>query len=783
MSESNNDSRVISISVRSLVEFVLLHGDLVSGFAGSSRLGEAIKAHQTVQKSSLEDYAPEVALSLATEIEGVRFQISGRADGIIRRENGIFIDEIKTTTGVLEFIEEDSNRLHWAQAQCYAYMYATENCCSAMGVQVTYYQLDTAETKIFFRILDIAELQEFFEDLLRRYLAWARMIQDWEGVRDRSIAALEFPFASYRPGQRELAGGVYKTIREGHKLFIQAPTGTGKTIATIFPALKALAEHSTSRIFYLTAKTVTRTIAEDSLAQMRQRGLRVKSATLTAKDKVCLVPGAACTADECEYARGYYDRVREASKEIFQQDQWNRSTILEHALTHQICPFEFSLDLALWADIIICDYNYAFDPRVYLKRFFADGGGDFTFLIDEAHNLLDRAREMFSAQLFKQSVLDLKKATKEDLPKVSKSLATLNTVLLGLRKQCEEMGTCVSKEQPKELYPALRKFTHLAEEYLVQNQPTPFREQLLEFYFKACAFLRTAEIYDQRYVTYYEGTDQDFFVKLFCLDPSHLLREGMRRGKASILFSATLSPLEYFIQSLGGDEDSYKLRLTSPFASDNLCLLVEDKISTKYRTRINSYGSVAEVIGEVVRAKTGNYLVFFPSYRYLAEVQVRFSELYPEVDVICQTTGMSEVDRENFLHRFESGGGRNLVGFALMGGLFGEGIDLTGERLTGAIIVGVGLPQVCLEREVIRCYFQEEMGNGFEYAYIYPGMNKVLQAAGRVIRTESDRGVVVLIDERFGQPGYTRLFPPEWRPHKVGDNRTLRDELEKFWLG
>jgi len=771
----------VKVSVRNLVEFVLMHGDIVSGFTGSSRNTDAIKAHQIIQKAYGEGFSKEVPLSFSVEAEDIILEIGGRIDGLYVGEDKVIIDEIKTTTLDLDLVEEDYNLLHWAQAKCYAYIYSMQNNLDHISVQLTYYNLDSKEIKKFLKELKLEELRSFFSNLVQDYLHWAQVMVSWNEKRNEAIAKLNFPFEVYRKGQRELAVAVYKTIKEGNKLFAQAPTGIGKTMATLFPTIKALGEGHTSKIFYLTAKTITRTIAEKAINNLKDNGLKLKTLTLTAKEKICFKEKAECNPEKCEYAKGHFDRVKDALEDIFKQDSFTRELIEVYSRKHTLCPFEFSLELSNWADCVICDYNYAFDPSASLKRFFMEGGGDYAFLIDEAHNLVDRAREMFSSQLNKKQFLELKKATKLAAPKLSKILNKINTAFIELRKECEENedSRIIQKEAPKELYGVLSEFLASAEKELLEHKTAFYNEELLELYFNVYGFLKTAEYYDERFITYAQNIGNDVIIKLFCLDPSKLLGEGMKKGKAAVLFSATLSPIDYFRDILGGDEKSYRIRLASPFPRENLCLIVQDKISTKYKRREFTYDKIAEAVSTLARSKKGNYLIFFPSYQYMNEVYKRFIVLNTEVTVLVQTTGMSEEEREKFLDSFSAELNNTLVAFAVMGGIFGEGIDLTGDRLSGAIVVGVGLPQVCLERDIIRDYFSETKEMGFEYAYIYPGMNKVMQAVGRVIRTEEDRGVVMLIDERFSDNTYRRLFPPEWQVIKATNN--IGETLQDFW--
>ncbi|WP_222427955.1 ATP-dependent DNA helicase [Sporomusa sp. KB1] len=787
-------NKVVKTSVRNLVEFVLRSGDLSAAFTGSSRMVEGSKIHRKIQQAQGSEYEPEVSLAIVVERPDVNLQISGRADGIITTKDGtgnkqVTIDEIKSVTDELDEIQEDYNPLHWAQAKCYAYMYAIQQGLPKISVRISYCQVASLEMKIFEKVYSVGELSDFFESLITQYALWAKRLGDWIEVRNVSAQLLQFPFPEFRHSQRQLAVAVYTTLTKGRKLFAQAPTGTGKTMATIFPAVKALGLGQVEKLFFLTAKTVTRELAEEAFARLRQGGLQCKTLTLTAKDKTCFMPGAACTPEECQYAKGYYDRINLALNDCWHLEAFTRETIEQVARDHRLCPFELSLDLALWADIVICDYNYVFDPRVYLKRFFCENNDQYCFLVDEAHNLVDRARDMFSAEITKQSFLDLKKSIKHELPRLAKAADKINSYMLKAGKLCVEKSAVgeadyyVAAVLPAEVLPQLRKFMELAEKWLAKNEQTSFREELLELYFKVNAFLRTSELYDERYVTYCEKLEKDVKLKLFCVNPSELLRQAVKRGRAAIFFSATLTPLAYFSEILGGEEEDGKIAVPSPFSHDNLGLLVADTISTTYKMRQQTYEAIVDSITAAIGVKKGNYLVFLPSYRYMEEVCQRFSSKNPSTRVIRQMGEMTEAERAEFLQHFSDDNAATLVGFAVLGGIFGEGIDLTGERLVGAIIVGVGLPKICLEREIVRQWFDKTNRQGFEYAYVYPGMNKVLQAAGRVIRTEQDRGLILLIDARFSQPRYRRLFPPEWRGAVNAKSvTTIADKAKMFWL-
>lgn len=775
-----------SISVRSLVEFVMQSGDLTAGgFQRRDRAQLGTLGHKRVQKSRPEGYDTEVEISCRIENTNPPLEVRGRIDGLYAGKEPVVIEEIKTTTLSLDLIHDDHNPLHWGQAQCYAYMYALQQNLSEISVHLTYYQLDSHEEKTFERHFTWTELESFFSNLITPYLDWFRKVQAWQARRDRSIEQLEFPYNEYRPGQRDLAVTVYKTIRANDRAYIQSPTGVGKTIATLFPSVKALGQGLATKIFYLTAKTSGRLVAEKALEDMRQSNLYLRSVTLTAKEKICFCPPVNCDPEVCIFARGYFDKVKLALQELGQHQIFTRPVIEELARKYEICPFEFSLDVALWVDCIICDYNYVFDPRVYLHRFFDFTTEPYIFLVDEAHNLPDRARAMYSADLDKESVLNLQRTLKPHVPALAKKLGEVNKILLEKRKACEAEGkdALVEHELPETLLKTIREFSHKAEDWLVMNPVAEFRQELLEFYFRCSNFLRTAEYFDTNYVSYFERRGQsDLHAKLFCLDPAPMLAFPLERSCATIFFSATLLPMGYFKKLLTGATDHTSRIFESPFPQENACLVIHDKISTKYTQRADSYGDIAEVIETVIKTHVGNYLVYFPSYVYLNEVVERLRQRLPERQMLIQERGMDENVRDSFLAQFSMTNEETLVGFAVMGGVFGEGIDLVGDQLIGVIVVGVGVPQLGLERDLVKEYFDRYMGRGYAYAYQYPGFNRVLQATGRVIRTDSDRGIIVLIDERFTQTQYRQLFPSHWRGYQVVKNtREVEDKLTNFW--
>ncbi|MBN8580095.1 MAG: ATP-dependent DNA helicase [Anaerolineae bacterium] len=775
-----------SISVRSLVEFVMQSGDITpGGFQRRDRAQLGTQGHKRVQRSRPDGYETEVEVICQIEDTEPPLVVRGRIDGLYASHEPVIIEEIKTTTLSLELVNENHNPLHWAQAQCYAYMYARQHHLSDIRIHLTYYQLDSHEEKTFERQFSWEDLEIFFSNLITPYLDWFRKVQAWQIRRDQSIEQLNFPYEEYRPGQRDMAVAVYKTIREKNRSYIQSPTGVGKTIGTLFPSVKALGLGLAEKIFYLTAKTSGRLVAEKALEDMRQSNLYLRSVTLTAKEKICFCPPVNCDPDVCIFARGYFDKVKLALEELDQHQAFTRPVIEELARKYEICPFEFSLDLALWVDCIICDYNYVFDPRVYLHRFFDFGIEPYIFLVDEAHNLPDRARAMYSAELDKGTVLQLQRTLKPHVPALAKKLSEINKILLEKRKACEQEGkeALIEHELPETLLKAIREFNHKAEDWLVLNQPVEFRQELLEFYFLCSNYLRTAEYFDTFYISYFERRGQsDLRAKLFCLDPAPMLAVPLERSQSTVFFSATLLPMDYFMKLLTGAAEHPKRIFQSPFPQENVCLLIHNKISTKYVQRADSYDSIAETISTVLGTRAGNYLVYFPSYVYLNEVVERLKERLPERQLLIQERGMTEEARDVFLARFSSTNEETLVGLAVMGGIFGEGIDLVGERLIGVVVVGVGIPQLGLERDLIKEYFDRDLGSGFAYAYQYPGFNRVLQATGRVIRTDTDQGIIVLIDERFTQSHYRQLFPLHWRGYQVVQNTSeVKGKLTRFW--
>lgn len=756
----------ITVSVRDLVEFVLRRGDLAGrgDFVSSTRLLEGTWGHQRVQRGRPSGYQIEVSVTHRLETENFILIIRGRIDGLMEQGTDLLIEEIKT---VLASWDGLAQPLHWAQGKIYAHLFARTRPTQSwrkIDVQLTYLELESDHLSCFRESYSASDLEDFFESVLKDYLEWVRQEVAWRKTRDASIAALSFPYELHRPGQLDLSQAVQATLLKGERLFIEAPTGLGKTMAVLYPAVRVLGQGRLERLFFLTAKTVGRMAAENACGELRRAGLRWRSVTLTAREKVCVRDGQPCDVRTCPLAVGYYDRWHQAMREALTQETLARTALEEVAVRHQVCPYQLAMDCAAWADLIIADYNYVFDPRVYLRRFFAEPGGPYAFLVDEAHNLVERAREMFSADLRASEVTQLRRALRDRLPRCARLLDRVYQQLCACAAAAEEElegRPQVTRTVPAALLEALRDFGQEAERWLARNEESDFRDGLLQFFFRSLAFQRTSEGFDECYVTLAETQRGETRVRLLCLDPSVLLREGLDRGQAAIFFSGTLSPLEYFRNVLGGRVGDGTLQLASPFPSENLEVLVCAQISTEFRSRHATHDAIAQKITALVTDKPGNYLVYFPSYDYLNEVRRRF-EAICAVRTHVQRSGMSESERAQFLEAFRPNNTETLVGFAVLGGIFGEGIDLVGDRLVGVAVVGVGLPQVSVERELIRHYYQEKLEAGFAYAYLFPGMNRVLQAAGRVIRSELDRGVVLLIDRRFREERYRQLLPSWW---------------------
>ena len=776
-------SQEIKISVRNLVEFIMRSGDIDTASVGVrdvTALKEGMRIHKKIQKSRGTNYQAEVPLSIMVplDFEGDSFSlcIEGRADGIIDDDT---IEEIKGIYMDLDYLKEPIG-VHLAQAKCYAYIYAKQRELEKIEVQMTYCNIESEVCKYFTEIYSFEELKRWFDGLIMEYSKWANWQYQWKKQRDASIKWIEFPFA-YREGQRDLVAGVYRSIIRNKKLYIEAPTGVGKTISTIFPTVKAMGEGEVEKIFYLTAKTIARTVAEDTFSLLINKGMFFKVVTITAKEKICIYDKCTCNPKECERAKGHYDRVNDAVYDLLTtQNQINRELILEYAKKQCVCPFEMCLDVTNWADAVICDYNYAFDPNAHLRRFFADEKKkNFVFLIDEAHNLVERARQMYSARLSKCDFLEAIRIIKPYHKKLSKALNACNHDLLEFKRACDDFEVV---DDISMFVFHLMRAAALYDEFLQGMPNLEGRDALLNLYFDLRHFLAIYEEMDNHYTIYtdYEN-EKDFGMTLKCMDPSVKLKYYLEKGKSAIFFSATLLPIQYYKEQLGGLEEDYAIYAPSPFDVKKRLLMIATDVSTKYNRRNESeFQKIANYIEILAGLKKGNYFVFFPSYQMMNQVAF-YIKGHPDIEIHMQTQGMSEQMKEEFLLNFSQQSVKTQIGLCVMGGIFSEGIDLKNDCLIGAIIVGTGIPMVCNERELFRNYYEEKKGAGFEYAYLYNGMNKVLQSAGRVIRTAEDKGVILLLDDRFTNWQYSRLFPREWFPNQLVNEHSLHDVVNNFW--
>lgn len=785
---------IIRISVRSLVEFILRSGDIDNRIATADKDAMLLggKIHRKIQRQMGSNYHAEVSLKYEVPCKGFVLKLEGRADGIIELEQGVVIDEIKGVFKDLNQLKEPIE-VHLAQAKCYAYIYATQKKLDEIGVQMTYCNMETEDVKRFQNVYHYEELDVWFWDLVGKYEKWARYQVQWKKKRNASIKGVEFPF-TYREGQKNLVTSVYRTILRQKKLFIQAPTGVGKTIATLFPAVKAVGEGLGDKIFYLTAKTITRTVAWQAFDTLKEQALRMKVIVLTAKEKICFCEEANCNPDYCPYAKGHYDRVNDAVYELLTtSDEMNREILEEQAKKWKVCPHEMSLDVSTWVDAVICDYNYVFDPNAHLRRFFGEGmKGEYIFLIDEAHNLVERGREMYSASICKEDFLRIKRVVKNEDEKLASRLEECNKQLLALKRECEDYQVLNSVSH---IYLKLMNLMAELERFLEECKQEEMRKEVLEFYFSVRMFLNIYDRLDENYIIYSELTGGGHFrVCLYCVNPANNLQVFLDKGNSTVFFSATLLPIHYYKKLLSTGKEDYAIYAESPFAKEHRLLLMGNDVSTKYTRRgEDMYQRYARYLWQMATAKVGNYMAFFPSYRFMEEVYEEFVHIQEEkelqsfplagtqVEYVMQSQYMSEEAREIFLENFEEERENSFIGFCVMGGIFSEGINLAQDKLIGAAIVGTGIPQVCRERELLKDYFDKHGIRGFDYAYLYPGMNKVLQSAGRVIRTDTDKGVILLLDERFFDRRYGEVFPREWENIETCNVRNVAEKIEEFW--
>lgn len=817
---------VFRISVRNLVEFMCTSGDIDNrdvSVPDVKVMQEGARIHRKIQHSMGSSYHAEVLLRHEVPLTSANgydytLKIEGRADGIIadisEDEDGnktpqgdVIIDEIKTMQSDVTKLKEPVY-VHKAQALVYGYIYLSKHNLDRINIQMTYCNTETEKIVRFTENYDKDRISAWFLKLVNDFKRWMDYVFDERQLRNDSIHKLSFPF-EYREGQKKLVASVYKSIEQERTLYIQAPTGVGKTISTVYPSVQACGRGLADKIFYLTSKTITRTVAEEAYSILRDKGLHFTTVTLTAKDKICHMDERNCNPESCEYAKGHFDRINDAVYDIITHENViDRGKILEYSVKHKVCPFEMSLDVSYWCDGIICDYNYLFDPDASLKRYFADGTkGNYIFLVDEAHNLVDRTRQMYSAVLVKEDFLKCKNAVKDMDKRLASSLEKCNKYLLSLKRQCDKEYIIV--DDCGTFPDTLSKCFSYMQKFLDKYKNNPVSDEIIEFFFSVRHFLNMYDCADDKYVTYAElADDGNLLLHLYCVDPSGNISLRLSQGKAAVMFSATFLPVNYFKEMISGNTEDYAVYAHSPFDTSNKRVIVGRDVSSRYtRRNVNEYTKVADYIRKLVTSRDGRYMVFFPSYSYMQAVYEVYTEKYQSniieladndmvsdtaldifslsgggvYNIIKQPPNMKEADKEKFLSLFMEKDSTNIVGFCVLGGIFSEGIDLRGEALIGAAIVGTGIPMICRQRNILRDYFDSRGRNGYQYAYVYPGMNKVLQAAGRVIRTDSDKGIILLLDDRFLTKEYEQQYPREWDVIYPCDIAGVDGCIKEFW--
>lgn len=771
----------LRLSVHQLVDFLLRAGDIDTRVYNKASMLEGTRIHAFYQKKQGKHYISEYPLKETFEVDDFLVTLEGRADGIIVLPTRVIIDEIKSTVIDLDEFAASQTAWHLGQAECYALMYAHEKDLEEIDVRLTYISqvTDTQMVKEFH--YRVEELEEKIHHLILEYLDFYRILYEKKMKRNQTAKELAFPFDHFRSGQRNLAKYAYAIATKGGYLFVEAPTGIGKTISTLYPFVHAFKEEKNEKIFYLTAKNSGKESALHATLLLKEKGFSGSVILITAKDKVCFQEGAACNPDECPFARSYYQKIQQILKEsLLKYEVFDENRIIDIASKYEICPFELSLDLSLYTDIIVCDYNYAFDPLVYMKRYFDEDTSTFVALIDEAHNLVERGRSMYSVSVSYEMYKNCKKSLAHLEHKKMKTALKRMQKTFKKWNDDYEVGTQILSDMEETDLRAFDTFLKAGQDVL-KNHSSFVDDAFLEFYFAINAFLKLYELYDESFALYIAKKDHlSLSLELLCLDPSLQLKRRLHYFRAAVIFSATLSPSDYYISQLGGQEQDAFLALPSPFPKENLLLMVRPNLSTKLRNRYQTLDELVETIQVFIKNKIGNYFVFFPSYEYLLAVIERLDD--EDFDVVVQKKDMKEKEKIEFLNQFSSHPKRSTVGFVVLGGAFSEGIDLMGDRLIGAIVIGVGLPTISFERDLIKKYYDEKSGDGYLNSYVNPGMNRVMQAVGRVIRSENDRGMILLIDDRYLQKTYRDLFKNEWSHYEVVmDNVEMQEMMQNFW--
>ncbi len=772
----------LHISVRELVEFILRSGDIEESSEirdSLKSMQEGIKLHKWIQKGMPSDYHAEVPINHVITYDEYELLIDGRADGIVYDKNEVpfMIDEIKGTNRDISKIKEPA-MVHVAQAMCYGFFCAYRNNLKGMDIQITYGNLDSREIKRFVDYYSYDDLEEFFLDIMDKYKPFSDYIYKWSITRKESIENMTFPF-EYRKGQKSIMGMVYNHIKDEELLFIQAPTGVGKTISTIYPSLKALNDFSLSKIFYVTAKTITKKVAKDTFFTLSEQGNRLKMLEITARDKICPLEDRQCDAVHCEYAKGHYDRINDALYSIItEEDLFNRDIIYKYSNENKVCPYRLSLELTRFSDEIVCDYNYVFDPNACIIQSITDKNN--IFLVDEAHNLVDRARNMYSVVIVKEDFLAMKKLYGAYDKSLIKYFDKVNREMLSLRKMCDDKLIINDHDR---LDNAIYNLKNRIEMFFDKKIKMSRKNEALDFYFNINNYISTLDFVDDNYLVYADYDRSGCFrVHLYNMDPSLRLQDYLNNAVSTVFFSATLLPINYYKELLCKKDNPTAIYAKTIFDSKKRLLMIADDVTSKYSERSSEmYSKIADYIIKTSSVKKGNYISFFPSYIFMENVYNELLNKKYNLDIIIQENSMSEEDREGFMAEFEEERDRSLVAFCVLGGIFSEGIDLVNDKLIGAIIVGTGLAQTNYESNMLLEHFNKCNKDGFDYAYRYPGMNKVCQAAGRVIRTVDDRGVILLLDYRFLYSNNRNLFPREWSDYIITNINKVQSDLGDFW--
>ncbi|MEW6707609.1 MAG: ATP-dependent DNA helicase [Pseudomonadota bacterium] len=746
-----------TIAVRALCEFAAKQGDLDLRFTPAPSAQEGIAGHKTVAARRGAGHEAEVSLSA----EHGPLVVRGRADGVDLARG--LVEEVKTYRGELERLPDNHRALHWAQAKVYGWLVCRQHGLPGLTVSLVYFEVGRQQETRLAETHSAAELRAFFEGLCERFIAWAGQELAHRARRDEALAALQFPHAAFRRGQRTLATAVYNAARTGRCLMAQAPTGIGKTVGTIFPLLKAWPAQALDKLFFLAAKGPGRALALDALSTLRGSapGLPLRVVELVARDKACEHPDKACHGESCPLAKGFYDRLPAARAAAVAQATLPKEALRQVALAHQVCPYYLSQELVRWADVVVGDYNYFFDGTALLHGLTLEHGWRVAVLADEAHNLVERARGMYSAELSQAALRALRRGAAPALKKPLDRLQRAWNVQTKAQTQAYE----VLPEPPPQLAQALREAAGAIAE-LMAEEPTRVDGELLHFYFDLLQFTRLLDsfgahsLFDVSRLPAAGGRRASTLLCVRNVLPAPFLRPRFEAAHTAVLFSATLKPRQFYAQALGLPDDAAWVEVEAPFSADQLAVRIVRQVSTRYQHREASVAPIVRLMGEQYRAQPGNYLAFFSSFEYLRQVAAAFEAQHPEVPIWTQTPQMGEPEREAFVARFAPQG--RGIGFAVLGGAFAEGIDLAGDRLIGAFIATLGLPQVNPVNEEMRRRLDEMLGAGYDYVYLYPGLRKVVQAAGRVIRTPTDRGTVYLIDDRFARREVRELLPAWW---------------------